>query len=175
MNIKTDRLVIRTFEPEDWKDVYEYTSNLNVMKYIPEGVFTEEDAKKFVIDNSGEDAEMFPVVLKDGKTVIGHIAFFKYFGDHTYEIGWVFHPDYQGKGYASEAASALLEFGFKTIKLHRIIATCQPENMASHRVMEKIGMRREGFFKKCIPHDNDWWDEYYYAVLEEEWEATHLE
>lgn len=124
MNIKTDRLVIRTFEPEDWKDVYEYTSNLNVMKYIPEGVFTEEDAKKFVMDNSGEHAEMFPVVLKDEKTVIGHIAFFKYFGDHTYEIGWVFHPDYQGKGYASEAASALLGFGFKTMKLHRIIATC---------------------------------------------------
>lgn len=175
MNIKTDRLVIRTFEPEDWKDVYEYTSNLNVMKYIPEGVFTEGDAKKFVMDNSGEHAEMFPVVLKDEKTVIGHIAFFKYFGDHTYEIGWVFHPDYQGKGYASEAASALLGFGFKTMKLHRIIATCQPENTASHRVMEKIGMRREGFFKKCIPHDNDWWDEYYYAVLEEEWEASNLE
>ena len=65
---------------------------------------------------------------------------------------------------------AVLAFGFKKMKLHRIIATCQPENMASHRVMEKIGMRREGFLK-MHPHDNEWWDEYYYAVLEEEWEA----
>ncbi|UZD74666.1 GNAT family N-acetyltransferase [Bacillus siamensis] len=175
MKIKTDRLVIRTFEREDWQDVYEYTSNPEVMKYIPEGVFSEEDAKKFVIENSGEHAEKYPVLLKDEKTVIGHIAFFKYFGGHTYEIGWVFHPAYQGKGYASEAASAVLAFGFNEMKLHRIIATCQPENTASHRVMEKIGMRREGFFKKCIPHENDWWDEYYYAVLEEERAASNLE
>lgn len=123
MKIKTDRLVIRTFEREDWQDVYEYTSNPEVMKYIPEGVFSEEDAKKFVIENSGEHAEKYPVLLKDEKTVIGHIAFFKYFGDHTYEIGWVFHPAYQGKGYASEAASAVLAFGFNEMKLHRIIAT----------------------------------------------------
>ncbi|MFA1781726.1 GNAT family N-acetyltransferase [Bacillus velezensis] len=175
MNIKTDRLVIRTFEPEDWQDVYAYTSNPNVMKYIPEGVFTEDEARKFVTENSGEHAGKFPVLLKNEKTVIGHIAFFQYFGDHTYEIGWVFHPEYQGKGYASEAARAVLAFGFNKMKLHRIIATCQPENTASHRVMEKIGMRREGFFKKCIPHDNEWWDEYYYAVLEEEWEASNLE
>ena len=100
--------------------------------------------------------------------------FFQYFGDHTYEIGWVFHPEYQGKGYASEAARAVLAFGFNKMKLHRIIATCQPENTASHRVMEKIGMRREGFLK-MHPHDNEWWDEYYYAVLEEEWEVSNLE
>ncbi|WP_044640101.1 GNAT family N-acetyltransferase [Risungbinella massiliensis] len=169
MNIKTTRLVIRKFEFEDWQDVYEYTSNINVMKYIPEGVFTEEDAKKFVNDNIGENAEKFPVVLKDEKMVIGHIAFFKYFGEHTYEIGWVFNPKYYNKGYASEAAKAILEFGFTKMKLHRIIATCQPENVASYRVMEKIGMRREGYFKKCIPYGKEWWDEYYYAILEEEW------
>ena len=75
MNIKTERLVIRTFEPEDWQDVYAYTSNPSVMKYIPEGVFTEEDARKFVTENSGEHAGKFPVLLKDEKTVIGHIAF----------------------------------------------------------------------------------------------------
>ncbi len=76
MNIKTERLVIRTFEPEDWQDVYAYTSNPSVMKYIPEGVFTEEDARKFVTENSGEHAGKFPVLLKDEKTVIGHIVFF---------------------------------------------------------------------------------------------------
>jgi len=55
------------------------------------------------------------------------------------------------------------------MKLHRIIATCQPENTSSYRVMEKIGMRREGYFKKCIPTEKEWWDEYYYAILKEEW------
>lgn len=173
MYITTERLIIRKFEFEDWQDVYEYISNSNVMKYIPEGVFTEEETKEFINRNKGDAAEKFPVVLKNEKVVIGHIAFFKYFGEHTYEIGWVFNPKYYNKGYASEAAQAVLKFGFEEMKLHRIIATCQPENIPSYRVMEKIGMRREGYFKKCIPSGNEWWDEYYYAMLEEEWESNN--
>lgn len=169
MYIKTKRLLIRKFEFKDWQAVYEYTSDFNVMKYIPEGVFTEEDAKEFVNKNMGDKTEKFPVVLMDGNILIGHIFFYKYFGEHTYEIGWVFNPKYYNKGYASEAAKAILEYGFEKMKIHRIIATCQPQNIPSYRVMEKIGMRREGYFKKCIPNGNEWWDEYYYAILEEEW------
>ncbi|GFN33545.1 hypothetical protein PCURB6_38050 [Paenibacillus curdlanolyticus] len=56
------------------------------------------------------------------------------------------------------------------MRIHRLIATCQPDNPPSYRVMEKIGMQREGYFKQCIPHgDNEWWDEYYYAILENKW------
>ena len=168
MHIKTKRILIREFELEDWQAVYEYTSDINVMKYIPEGIFTEKDAKEFVSENKSDNAEKFPVVLLDEDILIGHIIFYKYFGEHTYEIGWVFNPKYQNRGYASEAAKAILEYGFKEMNLHRIIATCQPENIPSYRVMERIGMRREGLFKKCIPKGNEWWDEYYYAILEEE-------
>ncbi|HFJ9328358.1 TPA: GNAT family N-acetyltransferase [Bacillus paranthracis] len=168
MFIRTERLLIRNFEFKDWRDVHEYTSNSNVMKYIPEGVFTEEDARNFVNRNMGENAENFPVILVDENILIGHIVFHKYFGEHTYEIGWVFNPKYFNKGYASEAAQATLKYGFKEMKLHRIIATCQPQNIPSYRLMEKIGMKREGYFRKCIPHGNEWWDEYYYAILEGE-------
>ena len=171
VNIVTERLIIRKFTFNDWQCVHEYTSDINVMKYIPEGVFSDEDAKEFVIKNSRENAKYFPVLLKKEQILIGHIAFHKYFGEHTYEIGWVFNPKYYNKGYASEAAHSILKYGFETMKLHRIIATCQPENIPSYRVMEKIGMRREGFFKKCIPQGNEWWDEYYYALLNEEWKS----
>lgn len=167
--IQTPRLVIRTLKEKDWQAVYEYTSNPVVMKYIPESVFTISDAKKFVAENSGEQAEKFAVVIKDSEELIGHIAFFKYFGEHTYEIGWVFNPKFYCKGYATEAAQAMLDYGFTTMNIHRIIATCQPENRPSWRVMEKLGMRREGYFKKCIPSDGGWWDEYYYAILREEY------
>ncbi|HDX9671278.1 TPA: GNAT family N-acetyltransferase [Bacillus cereus] len=168
MFIEAERLLIRKFESKDWEAVHEYTSDSNVMKYIPEGVFTEEDTRNFVNKNMGENAKNFPVILIDENILIGHIVFHKYFGEHTYEIGWVFNPKYFNKGYASEAAQATLKYGFKEMKLHRIIATCQPENIPSYRVMEKIGMMREGYFRKCIPHGNEWWDEYYYAILEEE-------
>ena len=169
MYIESERLVIRKFEENDWQAVHRYTSDSKVMKYIPEGVFSEEDTKEFININSGDNAEKFPVVLKEEAVVIGHIAFHKYFGDHTYEIGWVFNSKYYNRGFGSEAAYAILKFGFEQMNLHRIIATCQPENTPSYRVMEKIGMRREGEFKKCIPIGNEWWDEYYYAILKEEW------
>ncbi|MED3942225.1 GNAT family protein [Priestia megaterium] len=169
MNIETNRLLIRKFNYEDWQEVYAYTSDANVMKYIPEGIFSKDEAKKFVNENTKENVKNFPVVLKDEKILIGHIVFFNYFGDHTYEIGWVFNALYHQKGYASEAAKAIVDYGFNTMKLHRIIATCPPENTSSYRVMEKIGMRREGYFKKCILTEKGWWDEYYYAVLKEEW------
>ncbi|UYW71972.1 GNAT family N-acetyltransferase [Bacillus cereus] len=168
MFIEAERLLIRKFEFKDWEAVHEYKSDSNVMKYIPERVFIEEDTRNFVNKNMGENAKNFPVILIDENILIGHIVFHKYFGEHTYEMGWVFNPKYFNKGYASEAAQATLKYGFKEMKLHRIIATCQPENTPSYRVMEKIGMRREGYFRKCIPHGNEWWDEYYYAILEEE-------
>lgn len=170
VNITTQRLHIRKFEIQDWRAVVNYMSDQTVMHYMPEGVLTAEQVQKFISDNRDE-AKHFAIVLREQSQVIGHLVFHPYFGEHTYEIGWVLNPAYYRKGYASEAAQALLNYGFTKMKLHRIIATCQPENIASYRVMEKIGMRREGFFKKCIPYGDDWWDEYYYAILQEEWQS----
>lgn len=169
MHVKTERLLIRDFMLEDWEAVFEYTSDKTVMKYIPEGVFSEEDTQDFIKKNTGATAQKFPVILEKESRLIGHMVFHQCFGDHTYEIGWVFNPKYYNKGYASEAAYALLKYGFEELKVHRIIATCQPENPPSYRVMEKIGMRREGHHLKCIPHGDEWWDEYFYAILAEEW------
>lgn len=87
MDITTERLIIRKFTYDDWQAVHSYTGDANVMKYIPEGVFSDEDAKKFVIEYSNENARYFPVMLKKDRTLIGHIVFHKYFGEHTYEIG----------------------------------------------------------------------------------------
>lgn len=127
-------------------------------------------AKEFVEKNTGEQAEAFPVLLKAESKLIGHMIFHPWFAPRTLEIGWVFNPAYQRKGFATEAANALLQYAFEELQAHRVIATCQPENLASYRVMEKIGMRREGHFQKCIyRHDDVWWDEYFYAILDEEW------
>lgn len=169
MYIETERLIIRKFKQADWQDAYTYLSNPAVMKYIPEDVFTKEQAEQFATEQAGEKGDKYAVVLQSTSQLIGHISFERYFGEHTYEIGWVFHPDYYNKGYASEAAYAILAYGFEQLQLHRIVATCQPENIGSYRVMEKIGMRKEGFFKQCIPDGDGWWDEYYYAILRSEW------
>jgi [ribosomal protein S5]-alanine N-acetyltransferase len=169
-HIETQRLRIRSFQPNDWQAVYDYTSDPDVMMYIPEGPFTPEQAKAFVADNLGEQARFVAVLLKTGDMLVGHMEFHPWFAPQTYEIGWIFNRACHGQGYATEAAVALLQYGFETLRLHRMIATSQPENVASCRVMEKLGMRREAHFQKCIRRpDNQWWDEYFYAVLEEEW------
>ena len=90
-------------------------------------------------------------------------------------LGWILHKDYWKQGYMSEAGQALLSFGFEKLKLHRIFATCNAENYGSYRVMENCDMRREAHFlknrhgRKGI--DNEWLDEYNYAILESEWFA----
>ena len=173
--IHTERLLIRPFQITDWPTVALYATDPAVMAFMGEGAQTAAQTQDFVAQNAnGEEVTAYALLLQTTEQLIGHMVFHPWFAPRTYEIGWVIHPDYQRRGYASEAASALLRHGFERMKLHRIIATCQPENPASYGVMEKIGMRREGHFRQCIYRGNDrWWDEYFYALLAEEWQARN--
>ena len=171
--LETPRLRVRQLAPADWPAVHAYASDPDLMRFIPEGPLTEEQARAFVAENAGDDARAFAVVLRSGGELIGHMLFHPWFGPRTFEIGWVLDRRHHGQGYATEAARALLRHGFETLGLHRVIATCQPENVASWRVMEKLGMRREAHFRKCLHRGGaTWWDEYFYALLEEEWPAA---
>ena len=171
--LETERLRIRPFTPEDWPAVHAYTGDAATMHYMEGRPMDESQTRQFIAENIGEDAKHYAVELRDEGLLIGHLAFHPWWSTHTYEIGWVLHPRYHGQGYATEAAAAMLRHGFETLRLHRVIATCQPENPASWRVMEKLGMRREGHFRKGHAlHEETWWDEYFYAMLEEDWFGT---
>jgi len=95
-------------------------------------------------------------------------------GDEA-EIGWILHRDYWRQGYGTEMGNAMLKFGFEDLGLHRILAHCDAENIGSYKIMEKIGMRREGlFFDARPPHkksNREYGDELSYAVLKNEWDA----
>ncbi len=170
--IKTPRLRVRRFIMDDWPAVHEYTSDATVMTFIDDGAMTEEQTRQFVTDNLSDTPRQYAVDLLAEERLIGHFSFYPWYAPRIYEIGWVFHPGYHQQGYATEAARALLEYGFETLAVHRIIATCQPQNPASRRVMEKLGMQREAHFRQCIERpDGTWWDEYLYAILEDEWRA----
>jgi ribosomal-protein-alanine N-acetyltransferase len=86
------------------------------MAYIPEGQFTPEQAKAFVAENMGEQARAVAVLLKTADMLIGHMVFHPWFAPQTYEIGWVFNRAYHGQGYATEAAMALLQYGFEALR-----------------------------------------------------------
>jgi [ribosomal protein S5]-alanine N-acetyltransferase len=169
-HLETPRLLVRRFTPEDWPSVFTYASDAEVMAYIPSGPLDETGVKAFIARPETEEGASYALILKAENQLIGHMVFHPWYAPHTFEIGWALGKAHHGQGYASEAALALLKYGFETLNLHRIIATCQPENIASYRVMEKLGMRREGWFQKCIHRGGDtWWSEYFYAILEEEW------
>jgi RimJ/RimL family protein N-acetyltransferase len=168
--IETDRLRLRAFVPDDWPAVHAYAADPATMTYIPEGPMSEEQAKAFVAEHAGDEARAIALTLRADDRPIGHLVWHPWFAHRTNEIGWVLNERYRGQGYATEGATALLRHGFETLGLHRIIATCQPENVPSWRVMEKLGMRREAHFRQCIYRDDStWWDEYFYAILAEEW------
>ena len=171
--IETKRLVLRRFCAEDWKDLYEYLTDEQVVKYEPYDTFTEEKCKQEVVTRSVNPA-FWAVVLKDSQKLIGNIYFEGKEFD-TWELGYVFNKAYQGLGYATESARAVMEYAFQELNARRIMARCDVENSASWKLLERLKMRREGhflkvaYFKKDVHNNPIWIDAYEYAVLKDEW------
>lgn len=179
--METERLIIRRFLPEDWKDLYEYLSIPEVVFYEPYEVYTEEDCKKTALKRyeAKEESSFFAVCLKENNKMIGNL----YFSQEepvefmTFEIGYVFNPNYYGKGYATEACKRILKYGFEELNAHRIIAGANVNNSASWKLLERLSMRREAhmlqnaFFKRTENGDPIWHDSYHYAILSNEWFA----
>ncbi len=89
-----------------------------------------------------------------------------------WEVGWAVHPDEWGKGYATEAAWHVIDWAFRELNLHRVVADCHAFNAASIRVMEKLGMRFEGRIREVRWVNGVWWDECVYAALDREWKEN---
>ena len=87
------------------------------------------------------------------------------------DIGWIIHPDYQGRGYATEAAQVALEYAFMERNLRRVTSACDGRNTASLRLMERLGMRCEGRLMQSRFTGGAWHDECLYALLRDEWLA----
>ena len=171
--IETGRLIIRRFKQRDWLDLCEYMSREAVVKFEPYGTYTEQDAKNEAKRRAGDD-NFWAVCLKDGGKLIGSVYLAKLEHD-AWELGYVFSDDYHGAGYATEASRALIDDAFINRNARRVVAKCDPLNVPSWRLLERLGLRREAHFIKNIYFDKDergepvWKDTYEYAALKEEW------
>ena len=115
------------------------------------------------------------IVLNATQTMLGDCAFHLLAeDDRQAEIGFTLAGPYQGQGYASEAVTRLLEYLFDDQKLHRVQANCDPRNLPSTRLLERVGMRHEGRLIKSLWFKGEWVDEDWYAILREEWRANRL-
>ena len=177
--LETDRLILRKFKDDDFAAVHSYANCKDNVIYMVWGPNSEEHTRVFIntaISKANENPctnYQYAVALKATDKLIGacNIALS---GDEA-EIGWILHRDYWRQGYGTEMGTTLLDFGFGDLNLHRIVAHCDAENIASYRIMEKIGMRREGLFIEGRSanklSDSKYGDELSYAILKDEWES----
>ena len=175
MQLQTDRLLLRHWEPNDWTAVHRYASDLAVVEFEAWGPNTEAETRAY-IDRARTQYERDPqrdfelaVVERETDNVVGgagiHITSVE---NREAFIGYALRQESWGRGYATELARRLLAFGFEELKLHRIIATCDPRNERSRRVLEKLGMAKEGRLRENVWMRGKWRDSFVYAILEQD-------
>ncbi|UCC78535.1 MAG: GNAT family N-acetyltransferase [Candidatus Zixiibacteriota bacterium] len=174
MPIITDRLVLRRFTYDDTQDILEFVSHPSVARIVKEIEATEVGVKKYIHKKESyklfEKDKCFDLAIERSEDckVIGMLTLIR--KNHMQgQIGWSLGVEYRGLGYATEAAKALIEYGFSILGLHRIYADTTSENSASWRVMERLGMRKEACLKEAEFRDGKWLDFLTYGVLASEW------
>jgi RimJ/RimL family protein N-acetyltransferase len=182
--VRTERLLLRPLTEADVDDVFAYQSVPDVVRFLPWPVRTLEESREHTLKRAGltrlerdDDALVFGIELvgesgEDAgrRTVIGDVSvILSSAANAQIEIGWVLHPSYRGKGYASEAARALLDLIFDQIGAHRVMARLSPENVASVALCSRLGMRPEAHFLESEIFKGEWADLAIYALLQREW------
>jgi RimJ/RimL family protein N-acetyltransferase len=178
MILTTDRLVLREFVEEDWPAVLAYQNDPRYLRFYAWTRRTPEDVQGFVARFIAQQERQprlkfqLAITLPTTGQLIGNAGIrIKTAGGHEADIGYELDPQHWGQGYASEAARALVRFGFEELHLHRISAHCLAENVASVRVLEKLGMRLEGRLRDAEHFKGRYWDTLHYAILDHEWQA----
>jgi ribosomal-protein-alanine N-acetyltransferase len=170
------RVLLREHAPQDLEAVVGYAADPRVARYVPWQPNTPEMARQF-IDQAIEAASERPrlsyvlaVVELEGGRLIGAARIGVESEAHRRaDIGYVVRRDRWGEGFATEAARVLVDFGFRDLDLYRIWATAHPDNPASSRVLEKIGMEYEGRIRGHMFVKGAWRDSLAYSILRPDW------
>ena len=177
MQLETFRLLMREFVESDWPAVLAYQRDPRYLRYYPWHDRTEADARAFVNRflqwQEEEPRRLFQLalVLKSDNTLIGNCGIRRKSGnDWEADLGYELSPQHWGNGYATEAARALVDFGFRELDLSRISSWCIADNTPSARVLERLGFRQEGRLRRNEYFKGRWWDTLLYALLRDEWE-----
>jgi RimJ/RimL family protein N-acetyltransferase len=175
--LETERLVLRPFEDGDLDAYHAIRSQRDVSLYLYDGPLRLEESREKharLVASRGLEGEgdWLPAVitLRDTGQMLGDIGLHWASVEHrTGEVGFVLDPVHQGNGYATEAARRVLDWGFGTFGLHRIIGRTEARNVASARVLEKLGMRLEAHLVESEWVKGEWQSELVYAILDREW------
>lgn len=176
MSFTTNRLNMEEITARDIPDIHRLNSHQEVAAFntigIPKSLAeTEKLVHPVIVDQINDERKFFGWIIRslEGDDFIGqlgmHLAPPRF---RMAEIHYSLVPEHWGQGYATESVLAVIRFGFETLGLHRIEAGVATDNERSIRVLEKAGMIREGRKRKVLPIRGDWYDNYHYAILEED-------
>jgi RimJ/RimL family protein N-acetyltransferase len=177
--LTTERLVLREFTDRDEAAVHAYAGDPEVTRYTPWGPNTPEETREFLrraaVDQTAVPRMDFglAITLADGPDeALGAVGLhIRDEARETAEIGYCLRRDMWGRGLVAEAAQAVVDAGFRQLRLHRIWASCDARNAGSWRVMERIGLRREARLIQDRRIKGEWRDTLIYAILAEAWIA----
>lgn len=179
MKLRTNRLKLRLIEFSDLEAIHQLHSIPEVDQFntlgIPENIEqTNALIKSWLLANEQEDISSYTFAIE----TISNQVFLGLFGlklwpkkNKRAEVWYKLHPDHWGVGYATEALNIILDFGFNKLNLHRIQAGCAVDNIGSIKVLEKVGMIKEGRCRQVLPLKSGWSDNYEYALLETDYES----
>jgi RimJ/RimL family protein N-acetyltransferase len=179
--IVTERLRLRPFQPGDLDALVAIHGDPEIVRHVPWDVrdreelrgVLEEKTRRTAIAEVGDGLNL-AAVTADGGEFVGDMSLMWRSDEHrTGEVGYLLHPAATGRGYATEAARALLRIGFEALGWHRIIGRIDARNGASARVLERLGMRREAHLVENEWLKGEWTDEVVYAMLDREWAAAN--
>jgi RimJ/RimL family protein N-acetyltransferase len=177
IRFETERLIIRPFELTDAEVFSTYRSDPSVARYQGwEAPYPLEKAIEFIQQIQQWKPEMLgewlqlAMVRKDTGEMIGDCAFYILKDGKQAEIGMTLAKDAQGFGYGREATIQLLVYLFDELGMRRVRANCDPRNLPSWRILERVGMRREAHMLRSTWIKGEWTDDYWYAMLAEEWQ-----
>lgn len=177
--LETERLILRSFRPEDLDAFLAYRNDpLVALHQSWEIPYSREQGLAFLAEMAsiqpGDPGQWYQIAIELKRTgaLIGDCVFCRLNEDvRQAEIGYSLAREHQGRGYASEAICRLLDYLFGELALHRVRAICDVENTASARLLERVGMRREGHFVESFWIKGRWSSEYWYAILRREWQG----
>lgn len=177
MNCETTRLQIRPLCVDDKESIFSYRSDPETNKYlslIPKSV---DDIVEFIANSSTKinvPGTWFQLGIVERATnqLIGDIGVHFLNSDpenKQVEIGYTLNKEFRGKGYATEALSAVIDYLFNTLNKHRITASIDPTNLKSIKLVERLGFRKEAHFVESLYFHGKWVDDLVYALLSKEW------
>ncbi|HEY6538766.1 MAG TPA: GNAT family N-acetyltransferase [Candidatus Dormibacteraeota bacterium] len=175
--VLTERLVVRALEPRDLESLLVIQSRPDVARYLYWEPRAREEVRRWLKRAmpipSGEvanEALTLAAEERSSRQLAGTVSLFLRSLEHRQgEIGFMFHPDFQGRGLATEGARVVLEIGFAQLGLHRIFGQCDGRNRASASLMERLGMRLEARLIENEWVKSEWTDAWTYAILASEW------